>query len=131
MELGGIRRVARRGLSRGERAVGWTESPAAAGGVDEDAYVGAAHALSDALADGGGPVLGVAEVVETSQAVRQQTQVSCSKSKRHLRFQLQAPAGLLLGAGRRFLMVVKGPSKSLDRRPQQKSNESHGSRDEK
>lgn len=96
MDLGRVGALAPRGLGRGERAVGWAESPAAAGGVYENANIGAAHSLSDALTDGGRPVLGVPQVVETSQAVRQQAQVSCGEPKRGSGFQLQDPAGVLL-----------------------------------
>lgn len=81
VDLRRIHTVTHRGLGCGEGTVGMTESSAAAGGVDINANIGSAHALDDALADGGCPVLGMAQVVETSQAVWQKTQVGCSKSK--------------------------------------------------
>lgn len=131
VDLRCIHTVPHRGLGCGECADGWTESSAAAGGVDINANIGSAHALGDALADGGCPVLGVSQVVETSQAVWQKTQVGCSKSKRHPCFQLQAPTCLLLWRGWCFLMVGKGPATGLERCPQQKTDESQGSRGQK
>lgn len=85
--------VTRRGLSLsisgsicgwvtcGEDAVGGAERPTAAGGVNKDADMGSAHTLHYTLTNGSRPMLGVSKVVETSQAVGQQTQVGGGKSK--------------------------------------------------
>lgn len=54
-------------------AVGGAKSPTAAGGVNKDADMGSTHTLHNVLTNDSRPVLGVPQVVETSQTVRQQT----------------------------------------------------------